>query len=164
VAPARTWTDDGKTCIECQVFKPITEFYVYPRRTGTPNVFPRCKPCHNAYGQRWRKGRGHELTLKKRYGLSVEQYDDLLVRQGGVCAICHRPPTERSPLQVDHDHACCPQNAGWPTCGQCVRGLLCRSCNTALNLLDDPVKRQRAVVYLGLDSQLFSSSTLSNRG
>ena len=75
-----------------------------------------------------------------RYGLTIAAYDALAVSQGGRCAICRREEVDGS-LAVDHDHACCP---GRRSCGQCVRGLLCRACNYALGLLDDDVTRIRA--------------------
>ena len=31
--------------------------------------------------------------LKRNYGLTVEQYEEMLAAQGGVCAICQRAPT-----------------------------------------------------------------------
>lgn len=49
--------------------------------------------------------------------LTVDDYDLLLKRQGGVCAICGKPP-KKTRLAVDHDHKT----------GK-VRGLLCFYCN-----------------------------------
>jgi recombination endonuclease VII len=47
----------------------------------------------------------NEKDLKRRYGLTLDQYVELLDAQGGVCAVCHKPPTERTgPLVVDHNH------------------------------------------------------------
>ena len=61
-----------------------------------------------------------EKNLKQRYGITLEQYEQLLVKQEGVCSICHRVPRTK-PLAVDHDH-----KTGT------VRGLLCLWCNRAL--------------------------------
>jgi Recombination endonuclease VII len=41
--------------------------------------------------------------LERRYGISRADYDALLARQGGVCAICAKPSKER--LCVDHCHS-----------------------------------------------------------
>ena len=81
-----------------------------------------------------------------KYGITVEQYDEMLAQQNGVCAICKLVST-RGKLFVDHDHACCPgQKAG----GKCVRGLLCSSCNTAPFFKDSPA---RLMVSLGIPQE-----------
>jgi len=63
-----------------------------------------------------------------KYGMTVEQYDKLLEKQNGVCAICKRSPEQM--LAVDHCHET----------GR-VRGLLCRSCNLGIGHLDDDVSK-----------------------
>lgn len=71
-------------------------------------------------------------TLKA-YGITPEQYDSILARQNGVCAICCMPST--GALAVDHDHECCPERK--QSCGECIRGLLCTSCNNGLGRFKD---------------------------
>ena len=94
---------------------------------------------------------GREWRLRTIYRMEPGDYDRMLAAQGGVCAICLEPPPSGKFLDVDHDHSCCPgEGARTRTCGKCVRGLVCRSCNSALHLLDNPAKRARAMVYLGL--------------
>jgi Autographiviridae endonuclease VII len=68
----------------------------------------------------------------KAYGLSLEEYDQLFLEQGGVCLICKRPETITRNLPVDHDH----------TTGK-VRGLLCTPCNSVLGLVDEDSERLR---------------------
>jgi hypothetical protein len=69
----------------------------------------------------------------------------LLVAQGGVCAICKCLPGEQL-FAVDHDHACCP---GARSCGRCIRGLTCSSCNWMIGLAhDDSLILLAAVRYL----------------
>lgn len=78
-------------------------------------------------------------SLKKRYGLSIEQYTKLLVAQNNLCAICLVKP-KKSSLAVDHDHKT----------GK-VRGLLCIKCNMALGALDDNTELLfSAARYLGI--------------
>jgi hypothetical protein len=77
--------------------------------------------------------------FKNKYGISVDDYDVMLKRQGGVCAICRDPPSGRyKRLDVDHCHST----------GR-VRGLLCHQCNTAIGLLkDDPEIIKNVAVYI----------------
>jgi hypothetical protein len=76
--------------------------------------------------------------LKRKFGLTVERYDEMLAAQGGGCAICGRPPREDIALHVDHDHET----------GQ-VRGLTCFRCNNALgDFNDDPKLLESASAYL----------------
>ena len=44
-----------------------------------------------------------DQRYKQKYGITLEEYTDRLLAQGGVCAICQRPPKSKS-LHVDHDH------------------------------------------------------------
>jgi hypothetical protein len=69
-----------------------------------------------------------------RYGLTQQMFDQLLEAQGHACAMGREPFTEDSVIFVDHDHACCPKEKS--SCGGCVRGLLCLSCNTALGHIE----------------------------
>jgi hypothetical protein len=79
------------------------------------------------------------------FNLSDEQIAALFAEP--KCWICGtRDPGQRA-FSIDHDHSCC-ANAG-ESCGQCVRGLLCGSCNRALGLLrDDPSILMAAADYL----------------
>lgn len=74
------------------------------------------------------------------YGLTPDQYDELLASQEGRCAICRtETPGGKGGWHVDHDHAT----------GK-VRGLLCDNCNNGLGrFADDPIRIQRAIDYLG---------------
>ena len=76
--------------------------------------------------------------LKRRYGMTIEQYDAMLESQGGGCFICGRLPREDISLHVDHDHST-----------EKVRGILCFCCNNALaDFQEDPQLLTKAVAYL----------------
>lgn len=79
---------------------------------------------------------GHRgFHLKQRYGISIEQHDEMVKRQRSRCAICGRKCAK---LHVDHDHET----------GR-VRALLCRSCNTGLGKLgDSPERLREAAAYV----------------
>jgi hypothetical protein len=75
--------------------------------------------------------------LKRLYGISVAEYDALLAKQGGVCAICRQHSKRR--LCVDHCHLT-----------GTVRGLLCDRCNLGLGYLkEDQASLVAALAYLG---------------
>jgi hypothetical protein len=70
----------------------------------------------------------------RRYGITATQFDELLAKQGGVCAICGR----ENPEHVDHDHET----------GK-VRGILCFNCNGGLGQFSDNTERlANAIEYL----------------
>lgn len=89
------------------------------------------------YFRQYRKlnpDKDRKYNLKRRYGLTLDQYHKLLDDQNGVCAICLR--SENRYLAVDHCHET----------GE-IRGLLCTHCN--LSTLGHPLEKlQRAVEYL----------------
>lgn len=106
-----------------------------------------CKKCVTKKSKEW--GEAHKSQwerqkrkrhLKKKYNLSIEDYDAMIEKQGGVCAICggslydsrgYRP-------HVDHDHIT----------GK-VRGILCVHCNNAIGgWKDDKSKLIKAYNYL----------------
>lgn len=69
------------------------------------------------------------------YGLTPDDYEELMCRQQGRCAICQR---ESSRLYIDHCHVT-----------GVVRGLLCLACNVGLGQFqDDPERISRAITYL----------------
>jgi hypothetical protein len=95
------------------------------------------------YAQNTTKIRAYKRERK--YGITDQQYNEILALQKGVCAICHQPETRTNkwdhlilPLAVDHDHET-----------DRVRGLLCHNCNIALgNFQDDPQRLIVASEYL----------------
>ena len=96
-----------------------------------------------------RRDKNRRISIR-RYGIEWEQYEKMLAEQGGVCAICQRPPTGRGTsgqrLHVDHDHSCCPGNR---SCGKCVRALLCTNCNRGIGYFqDNPALLRVAINYL----------------
>jgi Recombination endonuclease VII len=77
-----------------------------------------------------------------RYGMTLEQFDRLLEIQQNACAMCQTWFEEDQPIFIDHDHACGPDEKS--SCGKCVRGLLCLSCDTALGLIERKYELARA--------------------
>jgi hypothetical protein len=80
-----------------------------------------------------RRERWRDLKILQRYGISGDDRNRLLARQGGVCAICRQKPDR--PLVIDHCHTF-----------KKVRGLLCHKCNLGLGMFDDDIDRLRAAI------------------
>lgn len=68
-----------------------------------------------------------------RYGISEKDFDAILESQGYTCPGCRTNLTNTS-LTIDHNHACCGDKKG---CKDCVRGIMCESCNCVLGLVND---------------------------
>jgi len=84
----------------------------------------------------------------REFGVDPQVYDDILVSQGGVCAICRTNCATGRRLALDHDHGT----------GK-VRGLLCSNCNRAIGLLrEDPAIVEAALKYLSVTDRAFDAS------
>lgn len=76
--------------------------------------------------------------LRRKYGLTPEEYAAMVEAQGGKCAICGSSDNGGKPLYVDHDH----------TTGA-NRELLCNGCNALLGFAKEaPDVLLAAVQYL----------------
>jgi hypothetical protein len=90
-----------------------------------------------------RAAQNFAANIRRAYGITPEQYDAMLTHQGGVCAICGKPPKPdgvraASRLHIDHDHIT----------GQ-IRALLCNHCNRGIGaFVDDPNLLRRAAEYI----------------
>lgn len=116
-----------RACRTCKVTKPLTEEFFY-RHTGG-GFRHECKAC-----------RGIAAVLL-RYGVTREQYAQMLADQGGGCKICgeqDRGKRSGYTLSVDHCHGT-----------NRIRGLLCAPCNLAIGYLrDSPELCRSAAEYL----------------
>jgi len=89
------------------------------------------------YQKNKRAARNRQLL--RFFGITIEDYEEMLEEQNGRCSICGKHHTEEGKaLAVDHCHET----------GK-VRGLLCSCCNTAIGLLQDNTDLLRnAIDYL----------------
>ena len=94
-------------------------------------------PQYRERERQWRNGSGwrsyRNSYLKYRFGITLEQYEQLLIEQEGLCAICRREPSRN--FAVDH----CPKTGK-------IRGLLCYSCNISIGHLGHNVATLLAAV------------------
>lgn len=161
-----------KTCKGCGEAKPADGFYKSPRTKD--GLRGKCRSCTIADSKAYHslpenaarrrelerlRGRDPETVKRHRlwtwFRITWEQYEEMLERQGGVCAICKSDePGGRGRFHVDHDHSCC---AGPKSCGKCVRGLLCSRCNPMVGMAQDNVDILRAAVHYLEDNALLSA-------
>lgn len=134
--------DDEIRCNRCKQLRPLDQFRLVRGKIDRSW----CKQCYSRrYADRWAnepgfRERSRERWLKYRYGVTPQRYSELLMGQGGKCAICGttEPGHGRDYFSVDHNHAT-----------GVIRGLLCHACNTALGLMKDSVEHlSTAASYL----------------
>ena len=123
----------------------LEELTVPKKRTYTPVPL---SPKRKFYSELSELEKKHVYRLNerlKKYQLSAKTYVALKKTQEYSCYICGDTGSTEN-LHIDHDHACCSTT---PTCGECTRGLLCRTCNYGLgNFKDNPFLLAKALDYL----------------
>ena len=129
-----------KICSKCHEQKFMSAFH---RNKAQPDGYAnQCKPCFStteSASYTRTKRRHKDSALRRKFGITHDEYDLMLLKQDNECAICRRKPRngEKS-LVVDHDH-----KTG------VVRGLLCGKCNTSLGTFGDSIEGlERAITYL----------------
>lgn len=132
-----------RVCTRCR-FEGEKDDHFFVNRRKKNGYHHWCKSCMMASHKPYAKSEaGKRSMLKSRmmrkFGMSLDDYDEMLAKQGG-CAICgaQSPGGRGRRFHIDHCHI-----HGF------VRGLLCHSCNTAIGLLnDDPERMIAAAEYL----------------
>lgn len=132
----------SKFCPRCGEDKPLSEWTVRKSGHRIGQAVAHCNTCNN-HGMKKRKERDPTLyrriewpsKLKTLYGITVDQYYQMLKEQGGGCATCgvktpggrgYKRMGKPEMFYVDHCHST----------GR-VRGLLCNSCNRGIGFLRD---------------------------
>ena len=127
----------GRNCTDCGVFKLASEFNLErdAKASGGVTMRAQCRPCREHV--KWKS------FIQRTYGITAEEYYDMLAAQDNKCAICESEEVNSSrvssgKLFIDHCH----------DTGK-VRGLLCSKCNHSIGLLNDDVDLLRkAIDYL----------------
>lgn len=83
--------------------------------------------------------RRKSYNLRDKFGMTIEEYDALFLKQGNACAICSKGKKENGyNLPVDHCHKT-----------NKVRGILCHRCNMGLGYFQDDIELlQKALKYI----------------
>jgi len=138
-----------KMCILCKTAKPFEDFYdgykAKKQRYATNKKYlhSRCKECDHARVKIYHKNNRAKVTKqqlishrRRRYGLTEEKYNNMILSQNNLCAICNK--SSRKTLHIDHSHKT----------GE-VRGLLCNNCNTGIGFFKEDISIfTRAIKYL----------------
>lgn len=121
-----------KQCSKCQQIKSLDCYH--KASNTTDGYYPSCKECRKKLPTYTDINR--RASLKRNYGLTIEQKQDMIDEQDGKCKICGVPVTMSD--CVDHCHKT----------GN-IRGILCQDCNKMLGYAKDNVKiLTEAIKYL----------------
>lgn len=136
-----------KICKGCGNVLPLSSFDISSKKR--PDQYAaRCRPCKM---EQRKKSQNYKIVnkrnkIKRDYGLSWEQYKNIIDAQNGKCVICSiefdltpvRGGSHRNSPHIDHCH-----NKGH------VRGILCSQCNRGLGCFSDNTNSlQNAIAYL----------------
>lgn len=136
-------TETHKKCPICGEIKERSEFYKWKSRQDGLTAY--CKPCFNNKNKKWQAQNPDKLpnldqnrisSRKRNFGISENDYAQMLVDQNNSCAICKKEIGWEA--AVDHCHTT-----------NVVRGLLCRKCNLGLGGFKDNIETiRKAIAYV----------------
>lgn len=119
--------DGKKKCKKCQLLIDLDNFYVaYKNKYGIVYCTT-CKDCNKLTSVEWGRNNRHKhygYEIKYKYGLTIKEYDEMVLAQNNKCAICQGSSVKR--FSIDHCHKT----------GK-IRGLLCFACNSAIGKLKE---------------------------
>ncbi len=134
----------SKRCVICKEIKSLKDFRDTSSWQGRKYSSSYCDECRLAKRRAWYKAsdtnkkRVRASELRTKFGITIDEYEELAAYQDHVCAICEKPCASGISLAVDHCHKT----------GR-VRGLLCKRCNQMLGVMfDSPELLRRAADYL----------------
>lgn len=111
-----------KKCSCCNIiFLNNLEFFNKDTKNRTRGV---CKKCGAKYSK------FHHI--KKKYNLSLDDYNNMILNQNSKCGICNKETKE---LVIDHNHTT-----------RVVRELLCNNCNTGLGMFYENIDILKSVI------------------
>ena len=126
---------EAKRCRTCKVIHPISNFN--KSKGSSDSLMAICRTCYNKkIRNKYDPVKKKAQHLKYMYGITREEYDEKLERQGNGCAICgiKIPGGNGQHFYVDHNHVT----------GQ-VRDLLCHNCNFVIGYAKEDIEILRAV-------------------
>ncbi len=132
-------TENTKRCSRCKEIKSLDSFTF--SKIGRKGRYALCRVCTK---QSYDINKHREWQLKKKYGISLDDYAQMFQDQNGRCAICGTLDTGSTGVFfIDHNHQT----------GK-IRALLCHSCNTGLGYFKENIENLlKAVNYLRLHGE-----------
>lgn len=138
-------SETSRWCNVCKKFLPVDQFHKDRSRKDGHTSY--CKPCKLIKNKEWGeanpksyKESQRRSNRKRIYGLSDEDYSNMLIFQNNSCAICKTDIGWEA--AVDHCHET-----------NKVRGLLCRNCNSGIGFLKDDINiLENAIKYLSINN------------
>lgn len=103
-----------------------------------------CRPCNTERARAWAlanpdraRRNSRDAQYKRKYGISLDEYETLAALQDFKCRLCEQENPERL-LVVDHCHST-----------GAVRGLLCDKCNVSIGRLGDTIESiEKVLAYM----------------
>lgn len=134
-----------KPCAECGLVQPIENYTWKQGRNKRPRRDATCRSCRAIRTREWTKRvgkRSKRSYLMRTYGITEVDVAEMILAQGGACAICGDTEMPIDPrtgkayeLAIDHCHAT----------GK-LRALLCPGCNSGLGCFRDSLERLHAAI------------------
>lgn len=150
------WINDGfKFCNGCNQNVEYPDGFIFNKN----NTINECRRCNSERAIIWRLNNFEtqkNKNLEKSFGISLDEYREILESQRGVCKICGKPETEMrlgkvKELAVDHCH-----ETGF------IRGLLCAKCNCGIgNFKENIDSLKNAITYLEENSKKINDIKLN---
>lgn len=141
-----------KKCYTCKRRLAYSSFSI--SKANKDGLLGSCKKCDIIKSKTFRINNPEKVKHRKlmySFGIGLDQYNDLMAAQGGVCAICKNKETSKDfrtnkerKLAVDHCHS-----------SLVIRGLLCGKCNRFLGYAQDNIDILcHAIIYLNKSNKL----------
>lgn len=134
-----------KQCRDCKEIKEYKDFHRDKRSSGGISYY--CKECATTRSRLWHLNnkqnkdyliRRRDTYYRMTYSLSLEDRNNLLLKQNNKCKICLIPLEDTPNTHIDHCHK-----------SNTVRGILCTNCNRGLGHFQDSISiLESAIMYL----------------
>lgn len=118
-----------KLCKKCNIVKDITKFH--KNKSTKDGLSHWCSKCNIKYEHSQDRTEYKKEYNIKSYGISLEEYNIILINQDNRCPGCNRKFDNKNKItkpNIDHNHST-----------NKVRGLLCGKCNTILGYANDNI-------------------------